>query len=70
VPAGEALPFTGINDSAWAGIGFSLLLLGGLILLSISRRQEQPIGAWVGTTWRSSRRRNTINLLGPGLQDG
>lgn len=66
----EGLPFTGIGNQGWAGISFSLVALGGLILLAIDRRSDEPAGAWIGTTWRSSRHRNTINLLESALGDG
>ena len=66
----EGLPFTGIGNQGWAGISFSLVALGGLILLAIGRRSDEPAGVWIGTTWRSSRHRNTINLRGAGLEDG
>jgi hypothetical protein len=39
----ETLPFTGIADSLIGGMALALLLLGGLVLLSIRRREQDAV---------------------------
>lgn len=39
----ETLPFTGITDSLVGGVAVALLMLGGLVLLSIRRREQDAI---------------------------
>jgi hypothetical protein len=45
--APEVLPFTGSSDSpGLVGLASSLLALGGMAVLSMKRKEEQPVGGW------------------------
>ena len=41
----ETLPFTGIADGRMGGVAFALVALGGLLVLSIRRRESDVIVA-------------------------
>jgi hypothetical protein len=39
----ETLPFTGIADGLMGGVAFALVALGGLVVLSVRRRETEPV---------------------------
>jgi hypothetical protein len=41
----ETLPFTGIADGRMGGVAFALVLLGGLVVLSVRRRETEVVVA-------------------------
>jgi hypothetical protein len=44
------LPFTGVSEKGMGGIAFALVTLGGLMLLSVRRREPEVI---VARQWHS-----------------
>ncbi|MGZ8754958.1 MAG: hypothetical protein ACXW15_07180 [Acidimicrobiia bacterium] len=39
----ETLPFTGIADGLMGGVAFAFVALGGLVVLSVRRRETEPV---------------------------